>query len=639
MDNRPSHTVSINDLSEEVILEIISRTDPEDWMRLGFVHHRLARLSSELWRTKFQSYFPTLFEKIKKQHIHKEVQWKKEFWYAHLIKKYYPKTYRILVKASEVINLEHTFKKQLSHLPYTLQRIITLIHNKQDEKLLNINFKAKDLYVLHDGKLMLERFGDPANYSQPVRDYFYNIILNGYEGYKGEDKEISEKTKDIRNKSLMIYAVAFNQVNKLPKFKTRETLLSIAANRGYLDMIGALLDRKISIKQVDEETGGTALHAAAHNGYLSILKLLRKRRKKSFQQIIDAVDKKGRTPLHRAASRGHLPVVKYLLKKGTNASLNHNGVIAIYLAMQKGHVNVAHYLLDFFEKEQIKIDLQFPHTHQFTLLHIAARNGYEQIALQLIEKNALVNAKSKSNYTPLHLAAKNGNVEIVKMLIKHNAALNELTNKYETALQLAAEAGHVDVVIELLKNKADINIKNTSVPLIDRAKKNVKPFLELVILLESLRLLPSDKKSMMFFGFSKSFTAAENIIAGNALKKVMFDNEDIATLNEHQEVLNGRELGGIYHQWLAINKVHADLNTLIDSVEKIENPYNHQVKLIFENLNKANEVRTKLLQQLEIRTIITEQQGRHCLILTATQYKNILSANNTPQIIQEHKPT
>ena len=60
----------------------------------------------------------------------------------------------------------------------------------------------------------------------------------------------------------------------------------------------------------------------------------------------------------------------------------------------------------------------------YTALHIAAKEGQEEVAAILLEHGADLAAATKKGFTPLHLAAKYGNMKVAKLLIAKQAPVD-----------------------------------------------------------------------------------------------------------------------------------------------------------------------------------------------------------------------
>ena len=90
-----------------------------------------------------------------------------------------------------------------------------------------------------------------------------------------------------------------------------------------------------------DQTGGTPLYWASHQGHAVLVELLLQRGANA-----DAVTRKGAAPLHRAASFGHAAVAELLVEHGASVSVaDCNSWTALHYAAQQGHVHVALLLL------------------------------------------------------------------------------------------------------------------------------------------------------------------------------------------------------------------------------------------------------------------------------------------------------
>ena len=60
----------------------------------------------------------------------------------------------------------------------------------------------------------------------------------------------------------------------------------------------------------------------------------------------------------------------------------------------------------------------------YTALHIAAKEGQEEVASVLLEHKASLTAATKKGFTPLHLAAKYGNLKVSRLLLEKDAPVD-----------------------------------------------------------------------------------------------------------------------------------------------------------------------------------------------------------------------
>jgi hypothetical protein len=118
-----------------------------------------------------------------------------------------------------------------------------------------------------------------------------------------------------------------------------------------LDTCSSDTERRDLAKHALPESLNTALHYAAANGHVEIIKLLLEILTHSID--IDCKNCQGSTPLHWAALNGHVECVQLLANAGANPGLqNNSGKCPISLAEQQGHDKVVDCLLAIFEPEE-----------------------------------------------------------------------------------------------------------------------------------------------------------------------------------------------------------------------------------------------------------------------------------------------
>ena len=168
--------------------------------------------------------------------------------------------------------------------------------------------------------------------------------------------------------------------------------------------------------------------------------------------------------IHYAALQGDLPVVKKYLDRGKKPDLRiskgdeFRGYSLLHLAVRNGHEDIVKLLL----VHGANVNLP-NHLNGMTPLHTAAESGLINITKLLIKHGAAVNAKTRLGVTPLHLAAMafRNRPEIVNILLDSNANITSGEgSKSGTPLHSAVYVGDVGVAEILLQKGAMADAKN-----------------------------------------------------------------------------------------------------------------------------------------------------------------------------------
>eukprot|EP01134_Creolimax_fragrantissima_P007166 CFRG7166T1 len=116
----------------------------------------------------------------------------------------------------------------------------------------------------------------------------------------------------------------------------------LCARYSEIDEIKDYIAKGINVASVNEH-GNTALHTAAANGSIEIVKFLLEH---CTVENINMGNESKNTPLHWAAINGHIEVVKALVEAGGDPDLkNESGHSSTFEALNNNHEEVIGYLL------------------------------------------------------------------------------------------------------------------------------------------------------------------------------------------------------------------------------------------------------------------------------------------------------
>jgi len=102
--------------------------------------------------------------------------------------------------------------------------------------------------------------------------------------------------------------------------ETSTTLTIVDAARiGNVNQVTKLVEKDTKALTETDESGDTALHIAAHEGYIKLTRYLLQKGANPNQQ-----NKAGSTPLHKAASKGNIAVTEILLEHSADANIKNN---------------------------------------------------------------------------------------------------------------------------------------------------------------------------------------------------------------------------------------------------------------------------------------------------------------------------
>jgi len=199
-------------------------------------------------------------------------------------------------------------------------------------------------------------------------------------------------------------------LDKRDESQYKNTPFLVAAEKGHVDVMSVIHEKKPDVLQQTDENRDNALHHAASNGRLAAVDQLLEWDPK----LIDARDKGGKTSFMLAAYYGHVKVMEALFAKGGEKLLtqtDNSGTTPFILAASSGHVGALKALYAKGGKEL----LTEKDNRGWTALHWAAYSNQSAAVSQLLEwgGGALLNIKTtkwSGEKTPWELAKEKPNI-------------------------------------------------------------------------------------------------------------------------------------------------------------------------------------------------------------------------------------
>lgn len=261
------------------------------------------------------------------------------------------------------------------------------------------------------------------------------------------------------------------------------TALMIAAERNHQTLAVLLLRNGASSKTARPQDGWTALHFAAAEGHVELLRTLlnetlppfpastngvdtlmlgiEREDRELISLILDAgvsptgADAQGQSALMRAARRPMSTVVVDLIERGAEVDARDRlGRSALWYAADAGRTdNVGLLVRAGADAASVDRDGNGP-------LHRAAHHGYVRVITPLLRAGNATELENKSGATPLMIAAMRGHLQIVRDLVTSGHDLDHQNRVGNTAILIAAQRGDAEIVAQLLELGADPGIVN-----------------------------------------------------------------------------------------------------------------------------------------------------------------------------------
>lgn len=197
------------------------------------------------------------------------------------------------------------------------------------------------------------------------------------------------------------------------------TALHMAAQKGHLPVVKALLRAQEVNVNLKSHDGWTPLNCAVSGGYLDVVEALLD----VPGILVNEGNSLGCSPLHCAALQGHTAIIKALLAKAT-VDVNHqtlDGFTPLHCAIKHGRLEIAKALL---AMPDIDVNVK-EYTNGLTPLHFACHFGFADCVRALLQMpNIRIDEGCSSGFTPLRVALLFRHVDCVRELLKHTGALS-----------------------------------------------------------------------------------------------------------------------------------------------------------------------------------------------------------------------
>lgn len=213
--------------------------------------------------------------------------------------------------------------------------------------------------------------------------------------------------------------------------RTGTTLLSVAAKRGNVEIIQALIDAGADLEATDVQGRTPLMHAAQSKNALAVRALL------SAGANVDARDTAlANTALSWASGFGDADSVRELLDAGAAVEIvsNATGFTPLIMAAGFGEADSVRHLIDAGANVEAMDTLQ-----GFTAVMYAASTGKVDNIKALIEGNANIEAKDPNGRTVLLVAAgaAGANAETIQALIDAGADVSAVDRSGKNAMDFA----------------------------------------------------------------------------------------------------------------------------------------------------------------------------------------------------------
>ncbi|MBA8667808.1 ankyrin repeat domain-containing protein [Holosporaceae bacterium 'Namur'] len=305
------------------------------------------------------------------------------------------------------------------------------------------------------------------------------LMVAGYHGWLEIVKILVEKGADINARTDAGWKIIegllhgeqpenIKQIVEYLMSKGAELSVHNAIKLGDIKKIESF--SKDELEVINDDMRGGAVHAAAREGRVDVLEILRKKGVNLRQ-----VDVYGSNALHIACEVGKVDIVGYLIREGLDVNVMVGKSTPIQIAIKSGNLQIASML----KKAGAKPDLEsmvalqdkylilrvlegsnVPNEIKAQLLHLCCKYNWVEVTKDLIEKYEVSINEEVEGVRAIEIACELGNVETVELLMKYKESKGlELNNDTKEPLLFKAINKNDERILNiLLSNGADASI-------------------------------------------------------------------------------------------------------------------------------------------------------------------------------------
>ncbi|KAF4517990.1 hypothetical protein B566_EDAN008826, partial [Ephemera danica] len=224
------------------------------------------------------------------------------------------------------------------------------------------------------------------------------------------------------------------------------TVFHYASYKDQIQILDLLLQQHNSLLNIKDKDGNTTLHVACLFGKINVVLYLL-----SKDCSVTDCNNSGFSALHCAAKNNHIEIMRLLLHRDTSLlnMQNKYSQTALHLACMEPNSEAVQILLSY------DCSVNERDVNGKTAFHSAARRHFVNTMELLLEREkSLLNMQTNEGVTPLHLACFDGRTDAVQFLLNHGCSGKDSDNHGSNAFFFAAERYHV-LLMELLLQHDD----------------------------------------------------------------------------------------------------------------------------------------------------------------------------------------